>query len=200
MRQTRRSWRSGLREQAAALSNEELNDYGISLYLANQFDEAADIMRHVAARHGATPETRLYQGIVELRRGQLGDALTALEEAEAVEGQDLQKLRVETLVDLFEKLGAGRGDELALVSFQLAEIHYRAGEYSEALMSLDRALAITPQNATLLAARGETLRRMGRFDEALNALDQAIALEPSDAWTLGRKGELCASLTVSTRR
>jgi tetratricopeptide (TPR) repeat protein len=55
------------------------------------------------------------------------------------------------------------------------------GRALEALVSLDSALALEPNNAEAWNNRGNVLQKLGRTDEALQSLDKAVALAPAHA-------------------
>jgi len=57
-------------------------------------------------------------------------------------------------------------------------------QLAEALVWMDKALAINPHYATVYSNRGLTLQRLGRLDEALASYDQALALAPQDSSVL----------------
>ena len=56
------------------------------------------------------------------------------------------------------------------------------GQYDAALENIDRALAIKPYSALLLAVKGLILTHAERYDEALATLKQAELLVPGFAW------------------
>ncbi|HVO34654.1 MAG TPA: hypothetical protein VMT21_03745, partial [Gemmatimonadales bacterium] len=65
-----------------------------------------------------------------------------------------------------------RDGNLALAWHELAYAAYRAGEYSRALLVLDRAFALEPHTDTLLL-RGRILREAGQYDAAEVAFEGA---------------------------
>ncbi|HVR75173.1 MAG TPA: DUF3857 domain-containing protein, partial [Planctomycetota bacterium] len=97
----------------------------------------------------------------------------------------------EALVDVL--LSRGRADEavglvrasLALAPprvwphRKLAEIEEGREDLEAALSSLDAAISVAPEDASLHEARGKLLLRIGRKDDALSAMDQALVLQPN---------------------
>ena len=62
----------------------------------------------------------------------------------------------------------------------LAQAQAASGKPADALATLERALARTPDNAELLQARGGLLLRGSRLDEARAALERARKLDPDN--------------------
>lgn len=65
-----------------------------------------------------------------------------------------------------------RDGNLALAWHELAYAAYRVGEYSRALLALDRAFALEPHTDTLML-RGRILREAGQFEASLVAFEGA---------------------------
>ncbi|MFA6093218.1 MAG: tetratricopeptide repeat protein [Elusimicrobiota bacterium] len=72
--------------------------------------------------------------------------------------------------------GASSEDALRLQALAL----FSLGERPQALRLLDQALAKTPRNAGLLAAKGALALRMRDYPQALADLDAALKLDPED--------------------
>ena len=53
--------------------------------------------------------------------------------------------------------------------------------YAEALASLERAVALGPENPYAHSHRGQVLFELGRYEEALAAFEQSLRLKPSNA-------------------
>lgn len=115
--------------------------------------------------------------------GRVEEALHAAERAEAhfgaeaavplaLKGAALSELgRVREAVRALE--GAlERDGNLALAWHELAYAAYRVGEFSRALLALDRAFALEPHTDTLML-RGRILREAGQYEAALVALEGA---------------------------
>ncbi|MFT3670265.1 MAG: tetratricopeptide repeat protein [Pseudoxanthomonas sp.] len=98
----------------------------------------------------------MYDAILEaLRRGATADALTAAEALVAERSDDAQALR------------------------WLSAAQLQNGQADAALASIDRAIALAPENAELHLARAGVLVGSRRPDEAQSALDQATGLDPN---------------------
>ncbi|MBA5828090.1 tetratricopeptide repeat protein, partial [Escherichia coli] len=50
--------------------------------------------------------------------------------------------------------------------------------YDDALVSFDRALAVSPLVLDALCNRGGALRALGRLDDALDTYDRALMVDP----------------------
>ncbi|MEO7128976.1 MAG: tetratricopeptide repeat protein [Rhodoferax sp.] len=91
-------------------------------------------------------------GATLVRRGRWADALALLEEATAVEPDNLQA---------WSYLGTA---------------HAELGQARPALRAFERALEIDPRHAGLWNQRGSLLRELGRLDEAATCFERALAL------------------------
>ena len=90
----------------------------------------------------------------------------------ALEGAALAELgRTREAVEALEA-AIERDGNLALAWHELAYAAYRAGEYSRALLVLDRAFTLEPHTDTLLL-RGRILREAGQYDAAEVAFEGA---------------------------
>jgi tetratricopeptide (TPR) repeat protein len=98
---------------------------------------------------------------------------------------------------------------LAWAHAELGEVLRLLGRYEEALIALDQALQLNPEQAFALGTRGTVLAELGRNEEALEALDRALELDPAYAFALsvkgqvlrllGRNGEALACLTGAAK-
>ncbi len=66
---------------------------------------------------------------------------------------------------------------------------YYLNREAEALVDLDKSVALAPDDSASLSSRGETYRWLGRYKEALADFDRAIELDPGDAWVIARRGQ-----------
>ncbi|CAA7012822.1 unnamed protein product [Microthlaspi erraticum] len=66
------------------------------------------------------------------------------------------------------------------ISF-LGDIKFCNGSYTEALKLYDRAIELSPNNATYLSSRAAALSRLGRVGEALYHWEEALRLDPKQA-------------------
>ena len=60
----------------------------------------------------------------------------------------------------------------------LGALLHQSGKLNESLLSLQRALALSPQDAAVHSTLGVTLRALGRLDEAETRYRQAISIKP----------------------
>jgi tetratricopeptide (TPR) repeat protein len=56
---------------------------------------------------------------------------------------------------------------------------FQRRQYSEALASFDKAIAINPNNADVWYYRGNSLDFLGRHSDAVASYDKAIAINPN---------------------
>ena len=147
---------------------------------------AAEAERAYRAAIAATPDLRA--GWLELfellrREGRYDDALELALQAEdhygpdtamprAIKGAALAELgRTRDAVAALEE-AIERDGNLALAWHELAYAAFRAGEYTRALLVLDRAFALEPHTDTLML-RGRILRAAGQYDAAEVAFEGA---------------------------
>ena len=88
---------------------------------------------------------------------------------------------------LIDRAQLQAGDR-ALALGQRAECHALERRFEEALEDFARALELGPGNASLYAARGQTLRVLGRLDDALRDFDRAIELAPDSETAIASRG------------
>jgi Flp pilus assembly protein TadD len=62
----------------------------------------------------------------------------------------------------------------------LGEALFEKGRFTEAMMHLESALAINPNQASVHSALGVLLLQMGRPTESLTHLESAVAMDPND--------------------
>jgi len=111
--------------------------------------EALELARHAEAHFGPDAAMPLaIKGAALAELGRIAEAVEALEAA------------------------LERDGNLALAWHELAYAAFRAGEYSRALLVLDRAFSLEPHTDTLLL-RGRILREAGQYDAAEVAFEGA---------------------------
>lgn len=71
---------------------------------------------------------------------------------------------------------------------------YNTGNYSGALVSFDKVLAIEPENVEALDGKASALSEMGRNEEALLIYDRALAVNPNYISALINKGHVLSNL------
>jgi len=78
-----------------------------------------------------------------------------------------------------------RAEQFSYESVNFAKL----GRYAEALNSVDKVIAISPDDASAWAHRGQLLYELGRYAESLNSSDKALAIRPDDgvAWSFRGK-------------
>ena len=168
----------------------------------------ADAEREYRAALASDPDLRsAWLELFELLRGHKrhAEALELARRAEAhfgpeaamplaIRGAALAELgRIREAVEALEA-AIERDGNLALAWHELAYAAYRAGEYSRALLVLDRAFTLEPHTDTLLL-RGRILREAGQYDAAEVAFEGA---EQSAAHDVPRRE--AAREILATRR
>jgi tetratricopeptide (TPR) repeat protein len=71
---------------------------------------------------------------------------------------------------------------------EIAEEHYKAKKYEEALRYYNEALQSNPKKASLFLGKGNCLRKREQYDEALNAYSEAILCDPQCAEAYNGQG------------
>lgn len=71
---------------------------------------------------------------------------------------------------------------------------YRLGEYQEALVSLENALAIDTEDADIWYERGNVLRDLGYLTAAVDSYERALACCDSDYWIWYQRGNILNDL------
>jgi tetratricopeptide (TPR) repeat protein len=139
--------------RAALAKNPDLKAGWLELFelqrRASRFGDALDTASRAQAHFGADAAMPLaMRGAALAEMGQTRDAIQALEGA------------------------LERDGNLALAWHELAYAAFRTGEYSRALLALDRAFALEPHTDTLML-RGRILREAGQYDAAEVAFEAA---------------------------
>lgn len=70
----------------------------------------------------------------------------------------------------------------------LAECHYALGQYEEALINIDMAIASTIGNSKYYMVKAKILRAQGNIDKAMEYINESLALNPDNSEALGEKG------------
>ena len=72
------------------------------------------------------------------------------------------------------------------LSLAFALLHL--GQYAEALVECEKAIALKPDRALAYYIRGQTMARLEQYDDAIADYDKAIALKPDDAFVYHNRG------------
>ncbi len=117
------------------------------------------------------PERMLRTALLHADRGDVEEALALLDAALALRPPLSPRMRV--------GLWVNRG-----------LMYMKAERLDEALVDLDRAVAIEPRNLAALANRSNLHQRCGRLELALADLDRALAIAPEDPRLLCNRGRV----------
>lgn len=71
--------------------------------------------------------------------------------------------------------------------FNKANMLYRQEKFEEAIIWLDKALAIDPKNVDALNGKGVALDGLGKFEEAIIWYDKALAIDPNNNFSEWQK-------------
>jgi predicted O-linked N-acetylglucosamine transferase (SPINDLY family) len=104
-----------------------------------------------------------------------------LDEAEAIYRSLLQKYPND--FDLLHMLGVVQGQR---------------SNFAAAIVFIEQAIAIDPNNAAAHGSHGNCLKGLGRFADALDSYGRALALQPNDANTLNNRGATLGDLRRPT--
>lgn len=125
-----------------------------------------------AGRVGLKPRDPLLEGVQALRRGEqafLREGLTAFRAGD-----------LEGAAAAFERALASSEGRSKTALVNLATIEGRRGHSDAALALLERARAVAPDDALVLANLGALLVHAGRVEDAVLALRRALTLDPAD--------------------
>ena len=168
----REEGRAALR-QALALGSE---GFGLFLECGTLSEEDGDL----EGARGYYERAMASDPIQALPHFRLGTLLFRLGETDTAEEEvarfDLLRKAQRKLETAIRELRANPRDPRLLTSVGAA--YLEAEDYEEALVWVDRALAICADDATALMYRGITLRHLGRTEEARQSLEAAVAVAP----------------------
>lgn len=74
--------------------------------------------------------------------------------------------------------------------FSLGNVHFRRGDYTEALANFSKALALKPDYDLALINMANAYRALGRDDEALAGYEHYLRVDPKNAWVQYQAGEI----------
>jgi len=86
-----------------------------------------------------------------------------------------------------------QGSDFKALVKQFAQ-QYHAGQYQEALASLDQVIKLQPDYHLAWYNRGNVLSNLGQYQKALASYDQAIKLQPNDYIAWGNRGYVLSDL------
>jgi predicted O-linked N-acetylglucosamine transferase (SPINDLY family) len=123
--------------------------------------------------------------------------------AKASQAADRERARVAALIDghqaqeaeaaLRAMLQKNRGDIWAW--FQLTLLQHESQRHAEALLSIQRALALAPGFAPGWQSQATVLQALGHNEQALKSFDEALRLEPASPYALLNSGVLLGELS-----
>lgn len=115
---------------------------------------------------------------------------------------DLARLQANAKASRAKAIASSHDEEFA-EAMATATLAIKEGKYEDALLYLDRALNLKPDDGAVWYDRGHAIWHPGRYEEALTDLDRALKLKPDNdgAWNnrgialddLGRYEEAVAS-------
>lgn len=99
--------------------------------------------------------------------------------------------------DYLQQVRPDAGNEAAVVRLYLAEVDIlrQAGQYAEALKTVNKALARAPDDADLLYARAMVAEKLDRLDVLERDLKQILVQDPDNAHALNALGYTLADRT-----
>ena len=162
---------------------------GVARAALDELDAAVQMLQRAAVADPKVPETWEHLAVVERRRGRLPDALSAAEQAARLRPSDHAAFaRVIHLVCAHQGISAAlpRMQEAVRrwptsaeawkdLGTALANLH----EADEALVALDRALALNPMLVSIQLGRALALQEAGRIAEAVLAYELVLSAEPA---------------------
>ncbi len=197
----------------------EALQYGLGLYQAGRYLEAADVCRQVVAAVPAYAEAWYLLGSVQVALGRNDEAVASL-----VQAAGLRPEHVETHNNLGIALARLRRTGEAVEHFRraialrpgygkamlgLAKALLQEGEPAEAGPYFEQVLQQNPNEPDALAGLGLCLSRLGRFEEPIPYFEAALRFRPGDVdtyvdlatayYNLGRYAEARAHLETALR-
>jgi Flp pilus assembly protein TadD len=180
---------SGLQEpsiEVAELLNEMMD-------LADQedWDGMAEYLRTGLSRFPGDPYLLCWLGIAERELGLEGVAVERFRQALEQEPRDPVLLATvgNALGSLHDPAAEGALRTAALLAPDLAQARWMYGAWlarewmiEEALIELEAACRLAPDDPVILTERGVALALGERIDEAIVFFGEAVALDPADTW------------------
>jgi cellulose synthase operon protein C len=92
------------------------------------------------------------------------------------------------------RLALDRGEDRALVTQAMAEVHLLQGDGGAAVPLYDRLVEMAPDSPKLWTERGVALHQIGRLADACASYERAVAIDPQYALALNNLGVALAQL------
>jgi len=105
-------------------------------------------------------------------------------------GENVRQLTAQARSDAEQALKLAPNQAASQIAIDYSD-YYGKGDYAAALKAFDAALALRPNDATALAARGFVEHRQGRLDAAIASLQQALAHDPRNSALASEVGVTC---------
>ncbi|TWG28259.1 Tfp pilus assembly protein PilF [Micromonospora palomenae] len=160
----------------------------IGLRRLRRLDDAEEAAREAINERTDSPQPHLQLGYVHDDQHNYQRALTAFEQALAIDPNDesalawrvteLRQLRRLDDAEEAARLGIRRRPDLPQLHLELGFVHDDQHDYQRALTAFEQALAIAPDDEWALSARISGLRRLRRLDDAEEAAREAISKRP----------------------
>ncbi len=148
----------------------QLSQKGVAALEQGRRQEAETLLAEAVDACPRDPRARRYYAETLWRRGAKNDAITHLEEAARLAGQDAELL------------------------VRLAEMHLETGEFRLAKQSAEQAIDLNPKLPSSWAVRGRVMRVQGRTRQALADYHRALGYAPDDRQVLLDVAELYREL------
>ena len=157
---------------------------GISFAKANEFLAAAALKDQGLAAHPDDPFVLHYAGVIEMHSGRLPEAAALL--TQAVRLRDGLYHTEMTLGDVYRQIGdkqtalrwfhrASMSDPTSVYGpFRAAQVERESGNPARALLLLEKARALDPQNAFITAELAAILRDLGKYSQLSSLLASLV--------------------------
>ncbi len=129
-------------------------------FLEGRYDEAVTLFTLYAERRPSNPWGHYMLGMSAWKSGRLDTAEHAFSQAVALDS---------TLVKGY---------------LNLARVLIEASRPTEAIATVDRAIAVGGETSVAFRLKGNALHTLGQKDDAISAYRQAIEIDPDDAWSM----------------
>lgn len=159
-------------------------------YQTGRLEEAAGVLDRFAARFNLDPQQALLHGKILTQLGRYGEAKSLLEQVvrerpDSMEAIDTLAALYEyqgsfdAAIDLYRPILADVGKRGYLLE-RIGTLQVRAGHYEEAIVSLEEARQLQPDNGRTFIFLAQAYENIGDSEAALRIYDEMIELEPDD--------------------